>query len=50
MVAYPQSMDQSHLVKEYIRGLRDAKVREQVVLHSGKTFEDVVAAASHAEA
>ena len=27
MVAYPESMDRSHLVREYIRGLRDAKVR-----------------------
>ena len=50
MVAYPDSKDHSHLVREYIRGLKDAKVREQVVLHSGKTYEEVVAAARDAEA
>ena len=46
MVAYPESKDHSHLV----RGLKDAKMREQVVLHSGKTYEEVVAAARDAEA
>ena len=50
IVAYPKSTDQSHLVSKYIRGLKDAKVREQVVLHSGKTYEEVVAAARDAEA
>ena len=50
MVAYPESKDHSHLAREYIRGLKDAKVREQVVLHSGKTYEEVVAAARDAEA
>ena len=50
IVAYPKSTDRSHLVREYIRGLKDAKVEEQVVLHSGKTYEEVVAAARDAEA
>ena len=50
MVAYPDSKDRSHLVREYIRGLKDGKVREQVVLHSGKKYEEVVAAARDAEA
>ena len=50
MIAYPDSQDRSHLVREYIRGLKDGKVREQVVLHSGKKYEEVVAAARDAEA
>ena len=50
IVAYPKSTDRYHLVREYIRGLEDAKVREQVVLHSGKTFEEVVESTRSAEA
>jgi hypothetical protein len=51
MVAYPDSKDQSHLTREFIRGLLNSKVREEVVLHSdGKTYEEVVAKARDAEA
>ena len=50
MVAYPDTKDQSHLTREYIRGLSNPKVREEVVLHSGKTFPEVVAKSRDAEA
>ena len=50
MVAYPDTKDQSHLTREYIRGLTNPKVREEVVLHSGKTFPEVVAKSRDAEA
>ena len=50
MVAYPDCKDTAHLIREYIRGLSDTRVREQVVLHSGKTFPEVVDKARDAEA
>ena len=50
-VAYPDNNDEAHLTREYIRGLTNPKVREEVVLHShGRTYEEIVEKARDAEA
>ena len=51
LVAYPDNKDEAHLTREYIRGLSNPKVREEVVLHShGKMYEEIVEKARNAEA
>jgi hypothetical protein len=50
MVAYPDATDRAHLVREFIRGLKDERIQERLVLTGSLDYNENVQSASNHEA
>ena len=49
-LAYGNTAEESHLIREFIRGLKDPKIMKKVVHNRPNTYEEAVASAMEAEA
>ena len=50
MVAYPDAIDRAHLVREFIRGIKDERIQERLVLAGSLNYNENVHQASNHEA